>query len=378
MAKMSDSVVAATTLKADLDQVERFLRRNLSGGVDHLIVFLDEANPPVREILDANPHVTPVRTGPKYWNGTRPARVSDRLRININLANAVLATVPSAGWLVSIDSDEAVSIGREALAKVQTPAVLLSVLEAVSRRTWPDDEPTLFKSRPGEGELAALAALGVIIEPDLAFYFRGHQEGKPALRPDLRHRVRVHSVHDEAGKGLARAAEDLFVLHYESHSLDDFVRRWKDYAPEAAHLRTHRDERKMIGIALHTLHHHQNLSDRQRARLIRQLFDREVADDAKSLTAMGLAAPPPVRDYQPRPLPAQDVAQIEQVLEALLPADKHVFNEGGTTEQVAAELARAADRMTTPAAEPAVQNVRRTLERFHRRDGAPPPPAGEG
>ena len=64
--------------------------------------------------------------------------------------------------------------------------VVLPVLEAVSRRTWPDDEPTLFKSRPTEGELAALASLGVIREPDLASYFRGHQEGKPALRPDLR------------------------------------------------------------------------------------------------------------------------------------------------------------------------------------------------
>jgi hypothetical protein len=363
---MSDAVVAATTLKADPDQVERLLRRNLSGGVDHLIVFLDEANPPVREILEANPHVTPVRTGPKYWNGARPPRVSDRLRINMNLANAVLATVPSVGWMVSIDSDEAVSINRETLRKAEKPAVLLSVLEAVARRSWPDDEPTLFKSRPSEGELAALATLGVIIEPDLAFYFRGHQEGKPALRPNLRVRVRVHSVHDEAGKGLARAADDLFVLHYESHSLDDFIRRWKDYAPASAHLRTHRDERKLIGIALHTLYHHEKLTERQRSKLIRQLFDQEIADDERTLTALGLAVPPPTRDYQPRALPAADVAQIGQVITALLPADKHVFNEGGTTEQVAEELAAAAGRMDAPAE--AVANVRRTLERFHNRE----------
>jgi hypothetical protein len=364
---MDDAVVAVSTIKADPDQVERFLRRNLSGGVDHLIVFLDEANAPVRQLLDANARVTAVRTGPKYWNGTRPPRVSDRLRINMNLANAVLATVPSVGWMVSIDSDEAVSIGPDALRSVDKPAVLLSVLEAVSRRTWPDDEPTLFKSQPSEGELAALATLGIILEPDLAFYFRGHQEGKPALRPDLSVRVRVHSVHDEAGKGLARAAPDLFVLHYESHSLDDFIRRWKDYAPASAHLRTHRDERKLIGMALHTLYHHTSLTERQRSKLIKQLFDREVADDDKTLTAMGLAGPPPTRDHRPRPLPQDDVTQIEQVLEALLPADKHVFNEEGTSEQVAAQLAGAADRMTAPQAEHALQNVRRTLDRFYGR-----------
>lgn len=366
--RMSDAVVAVSTIKADPDQVERFLRRNLAGGVDHLLVFLDETNPPVRKLLDAHPHVTVIRTGPKYWNGTRPERVSDRLRINMNLANAVLATVPSVGWLVSIDSDEAVSIDREALRNVKAPAALLSVLEAASRRDWRDDEPTLFKSRPSEGELAALAAMGVILEPDLAFYFRGHQEGKPAVRPDLRVRVRVHSAHDEAGKGLARAVPDLYVLHYESHSLDDFVRRWKDYAPASAHLRTHRDERKLIGIALHTIYHHETLTKRQRAQLIRQLFDREVADDVATLRAMGLAAPPPTRGYQPRRLPASDVDQIQRVLEALLPADKHVFNEGGTTDQVAGELAAAADRMAASGADEAVQNVRRTLEGIRRGD----------
>jgi hypothetical protein len=153
----------------------------------------------------------------------------------MNVANAVLATVPSVAWLISIDSDEAVCIDRDALIKSRERAVLLSVLEAVSKRTWRDDEPTLFKSRPTDGELAALAAMGVILEPDLAFYFRGHQEGKSALRPDLRVRMRVHSVVDEAGKGLARSAPDMHVLHYESHSLDDFVRRWKDYEDRAPH-----------------------------------------------------------------------------------------------------------------------------------------------
>jgi len=365
---MNEAIVAVSTVKADPDQVERFLRRNLGAGIDHLLVFLDDANPPVRQLLDANPHVTVVRTGPKYWNGARPPRVSDRLRINMNLANAVLATVPSVGWLISIDSDEAVCIDREALQSLDARAVLLSVLEAVSKRTWRDDEPTLFKARPTDGELAALAALGTIIEPDLAFYFRGHQEGKAAARPDLRVRMRVHSVHDEAGKGLARAAPDMYVRHYESHSLDDFVRRWKDYAPASAHLRTHRDERKMIGIALHTLYHHDALTERQRATLIKRLFDREIADDLETLRAMGLASPAPTRPYEPRRLPPADLDQIQRLLTALLPADKHVFNEGGTTEQVATELAAAADRMEASDADAAVQNIRRTLERFHHRN----------
>ena len=364
---MDDGIVAVSTMKADLDQVERFLRRNLAGGVDHILVFLDDANPPVRQLLEAHPHATVVRTGPDYWHGTRPPRVSDRLRINMNLANAVLATVPSVAWLVSIDSDEAVSIDRDALRSNDARAVLLTVLEAVSRRTWPNDEPTLFKSRPSEGELAALASMGSIIEPDLAYYFRGHQEGKPAVRPDLRVRLKVHSAIDESGKDLPLAGPGLNVLHYESHSLDDFIRRWKDYAPSNAHLRTHRNDRKRIGIALHTLYHHESLTKRQRARLIKQLFDREVADDGRTLQAMGLAGPPPGRRSEPRRLPSADLEQVDRLLEALLPGNKHVFNEGGTADQFAAELDAAAGRMAVPDTDSGVQNVRRTLERFHRR-----------
>jgi hypothetical protein len=365
---MTGAVVAASTVKADPDQVERFLSRNLGAGVDHIMVFLDDPKAPARQLLESHPHVTLVPTGPRYWNGRRPPRVSDRLRINMNVANAVLATVPSVAWLISIDSDEAVCIDRDALLRNEERAVLLAVLEAVSKRRWPDDEPTLFKSRPTDGELAALAAMGVILEPELEFYFRGHQEGKAAVRPDLRVRLRVHSVINEAGRGLARSAPDMHVLHYESHSLDDFVRRWKDYAPGRAHLRTHRDERKLIGIALHTLHHHEALSERQRARFIKHLFDREVADDARTLQQMGLAGPAPKREYEPRPLPPADLDQIQRLVEALLPGDKHVFNEGGTAEQRAAELEAAADRMAESGTDSAVENVRRTVERFHGRD----------
>lgn len=366
---MGDAIVAVTTLKADLDQVERFLRRNLRGGVDHILVFLDEANPPVRKLLEDHPHVTVVRTGPKYWNGARPPRVSDRLRINMNLANAVLATIPSVGWMISIDSDEAVCIDRRALQSSVERAVVLSVLEAVSQRTWPADEPALFKRRPTEGELAALASLGVIAEPDLASYFRGHQEGKPAVRPDLRVRVKVHHAEDESGKRLIQSVEDLYVLHYESHTLDDFVRRWKDYAPSAAHLRTHREDRKRIGLALHTLHHHQLLTEAQRAALIGKLFDSKVADDVETLDALGLVGPPPTRDYQPRPLGPAALDQIQRLLVALLPTDKPIFNDGGTPHQVAEELAHAADRMAETGEDAAVENVVRTLDRFHARHG---------
>lgn len=370
MTTIGDAVVAVSTVKADPDQVERFLRRNLDSGVDHLLVFLDSPNPAVREILDANPHVTAVRTGARYWNGQRPPRVSDRLRINMNFANAILATVPAVGWLVSIDSDEVACIDRDALGSYEGRGIRLSILEAVSRRIWPNDEPTLFKRPPTEAELAVLSALDVIPEADLGHYFRGHQEGKSAVRPDLTIRVKVHSASDEQGNSVVRRHPGMHVLHYESHSLDDFIRRWRDYAPTMAHLRTHRESRKLLGVALHTLYHHDALTDAQRMEMIERVFDAQVADKEETLQALGLIVPAPQHGYRPTLLPPAELDQIQWLVEALGAADKVVFNEGGTADQIAAELEAAADRLPGRRSDQAASNVRATLERFHHRQPA--------
>jgi hypothetical protein len=373
-------VVTVSTIKTSVADAKTFLDRNLSAGVDHMFVFMDAKNLRLREMLDAHPHVTVVRTNPRYWNGARPERVSDRLRINANLANVVLATVPSVRWLFSIDSDEALSFDRSALLARSETVIRFPVWEAAAQATWAG-EPTLFKRTPTRAELETLVALRAIEEPFAEHYFRGHPDGKAGTQPDLGVRFKVHAVVSHRGAHLRMAEpQEMHLLHYESWCLADFVDRWRDYAPQKAKLRTHRDSRKRLGIALHTLYHLPHVEEAERDRLVRQLFDARVADDLELLGSLGMLATPPPRQNRPRPLPAEHREQFRWIVEALHPADKSVFNDGGSSEDMVRTLAEAADRIPAEG-EFAAQRLRKTLEEFASRIGvtlpapADPPPS---
>lgn len=344
------AIATASTVKETPEGVERFLRRNLSSGVDHMFVFLDSGQPRVRKMLEEHPHVTVIRTGPDYWNGARPERISDRARININLANAVCATVRSIGWLFHIDADEALSFDRDELLGRDVRAVRFPVWEAVSQATWPEGEPTLFKRKPKDPQLNALAMLGAIESPELEAYYRGHQEGKAGARPDLGLRFKVHAVEDQLGRGVRMATPaGMHLLHYESWCLADFVQRWRDYSPAQVDLRTHREARKRIGMAVHTITRRVK-DEGERDLLLRRLYECNVADDLEALGALGLLAEPPVRPHRPLVLPSEDLEHIRVMVDALRPAPKDVFNDGGSAADIATVLDDATRRMPFDAA----------------------------
>src|SRR5690606_39074211 len=121
--------------KDTLPNVQRFVRGNLAGGVDHMVVFLDAAGAhgqrEVREWLEEQPHVTTIRTGKEWWAGDKPGHLNVRQRINVNLLKHVLKQFDWAEWLFHVDGDEIVQVDRGVLAHVpdDVTAVRLAPLE---------------------------------------------------------------------------------------------------------------------------------------------------------------------------------------------------------------------------------------------------------
>jgi hypothetical protein len=126
----------ASTVKDTLPNVRRFVAGNLAGGVDHLFVFLDAADPDVRGFLDGHPHVTCVRTDKSWWHGERPDQLNVRQRINANVVKALLSVVDGADWLFHIDADEIAQIDRAALARVPSAASTGTVTPPGSSGSW--------------------------------------------------------------------------------------------------------------------------------------------------------------------------------------------------------------------------------------------------
>lgn len=318
-----DRILTVSMVSDTLPNVEAWVDRTLATGVDHMLVFLDDDRPDVLEMLRQHPFVTPVHTDDEYWHGDRPVPLPDRQMVNANLSLRALTEVPSAGWLFHIDVDEALSFDREAFLELSPRAARFPTLEAVARREW-DGMPTWLKRRPTREELHALAGLGVIRAPEIDTYFRGHHQGKAGVRPERDIRFRVHSVYELPDEPVELVEPpDMYLLHYASYSVDDFVARWEGFRPDQAAGRPFRSEH--LGTAFHTLWHHPALDAAGRRRMVAELFDRQIADDEATLRDFGLLVEDPRHRAEPRPLPGDEVRHLEAVLAGLHAEDKTPF-----------------------------------------------------
>jgi len=131
--------------------------------------------------------------------------------------------------------------------------VSLAPLEAVSRKSW-DGDPTWFKRMLGSDDLTLLKTLGVLERPLNGALFHGHVEGKSGLRPTTDLWLTLHHVVD-AEKSEVEAFTDpvaLRLLHFESYSGEDFVRKWTSILG-AGPKPNFRPAREPTAIALQTL-----------------------------------------------------------------------------------------------------------------------------
>ncbi|MCD4523298.1 glycosyltransferase family 2 protein [Nocardioides sp. cx-173] len=321
-------IFTVTTVKDTLANVQRFVAGNLAGGADHLFVFLDGPAPEVRAFLDSHQHVTCVRTDKSWWLGERPAELNVRQRINANLVKALLSTLPEAEWLFHVDGDEIVQIDRDVLAAVpaDTEVVKLAPLEAVSRKHW-DQDPTWFKKMLGKDDLTLLHVLGAIKRPHNGALFHGHLEGKSGLRPRLDRWLTLHHVVLADKSRVEPYTHDaLTVLHYESFSGEDFVRKWTSML-DAGPTFGLRSGREPTAVALRTLVS-LGLSEEQAAPYLMRIFERTTEDDFDTLRDLGLLVEVDPRQGTHRPQALGDDARehLDGLLDRLREEPKGIFH----------------------------------------------------
>lgn len=347
-------LLTASTVKDTAANVERFVAGNLAGGADHLVVFLDAGDAgdsredrDVRDLLEAHPHVTCVSTDATWWAGDRPAALNVRQRINANLLRAVLSTcdwaVDGDTWVFHIDADEILQVDRSVLAAVpETERVVqLRTLEAVSQRRW-EKPPTWFKRLLGPDDLTLLQTLGVIDKAQNGAYFHGHVEGKSGIRPDLDLWLTLHHGVDAAGDKLERYSDNrLSVLHYESYSGEDFVRKWTSIL-NAGPVPSFRPAREPTAVALRTLIG-KGLGQDQLASYLMRIYERTTEDDLATLRDLGLLveADPAAGTHVPPGLPDEGEVELAAALARLRTVPKRPFHPGTPADQVREVLAAA-------------------------------------
>lgn len=327
-------LIGVSTIKDTLPHARRFVAGNLAGGLDHLVVFLDQPHAPeqdeVAAYLEAQSAVTCVRAGRSWWGEQRPAGLNERQCINATVVSHLLAGSDGAEWVFHVDGDEVVRIDPACLAAVpeEFASVRLAPREAVSRMTW-DGEPTLFKLPLDQPDLRLLHLLGAIAEPTNQAYFHGHVQGKAGARPSADTWLGLHKV-ITGSKTPALTFEDerLELFHYESYSGEEFVRKWSAMVtsgPRAGF----RPGRAAIADAVRTLIEKDLDPEVRRAQLLR-IFTRTTQDDAETLVDLGLvlATDPLLGSHVAAPLPGPTLAQLRDGLAALRGAEKSGYFRG--------------------------------------------------
>ena len=335
-------IISATTVKDSRENVEKFLRRNRRGGIDHLVVFLDAPMPEVEELLGSRPDVTTVRAYGEWWAGEERGNLNERQITNTGLLSRLVAGYPWAEWLFQLDGDEVAQIDRSALDGLDPSerVVQLTTLEAVSSMR-PERDPTLFKRLLDGDELTLLAVLGVIPQATARSYFRGHVSGKPGLRPSADLALGLHHVIDLGTGERVEAVTDpgLTVLHYESYSGKEFVRKWMALLASGGDVKQH-GAREPLARSIRALLS-LDLDEAGRAAWLERLFERCALDDVDTLSRLHLLVEiePDARVRASEPDAAAGIAQLGALLERAHPVPKKQFRPRATNARTGKVLA---------------------------------------
>jgi hypothetical protein len=331
-----------STVKDSRAGVLRYVERNLASGADHMFVMLEADDDGLLATLEEHPHVTAVLTDDAYWHGARPANLNVRQVVNADVVNTLLAFVPAVEWLVHLDGDECLDLDRDRLAEVPADVRCISLepLEAISKEHW-GGEVDRFKRLLDVADLSLLAALGAIDVPSNAKYFRGHLQGKLGVRPALDLTVGVHRVKTRTGESREHlAADHLRLLHYESYSGEEFVRKW-DAHLSGGHGAGFRAPKTLLRGAITALQRNPRLGHAERQEYLRRIYKRLVEDPVDLLEDLGLlvSPDPALHDRTPVPFPAEEARLVHELHRRLVEGPKGPFLAEGDPAAVP-DLAR--------------------------------------
>lgn len=350
-----------STIKDSLPNITRFIDGNLAAGADLIFVFSEDLDDDAYEYLTDHELVIhiPSRTAHDHWGGNRPARLNLRQNTNANLVRTLLAACPWATWLFHLDGDEILDIDTNALESLRPdmPAVRLSPLESVAAMT--DDWAGYFKYPLTDSNLALLHSLGAIAEPTKRALFNGHVAGKVGIRPSLDYRLTLHAAKVGTDKIPTRSGKKLRMLHYDSLNADEFVRKWLVLtANEGVRQRSRRRTLRSAVEATTRLSH---LSSERRAEILKEIYERNVADDVHLLAELGFLTrlDETRHGYEPRRHTREQLAAMHELLMLLKQEDLAVYSPRRALDEqrqaLEKALARASARtaaMTTMPPEP--------------------------
>lgn len=316
-------ICTVSTVKDSLSNVRTFVEDNLAAGVDHLFVFVEGGDHEVLSYLEAHPHATAVDADAET---DASKSLNTRQTINANRINHLLADVPEAEWLFHIDGDECLDIDKERLLALGPEVEVVRLIPKESVSTSQPEYSDYVKHLLEPDELALLKVLDLVDSASNRRWFHGHVLGKVGIRPSRD--LGLH-IHHARRFGAEETMEDfradwLHLVHHESVSLQEFVRKWQAHIG-AGPATKFRGEKELIRAAVRGVLANDHLDEEGRRRFLAEIYRRRVEDDVPALLDLGMVEPAAVHHYVPRSFPRRRLRRLESRLPELLEIDPNYF-----------------------------------------------------
>jgi hypothetical protein len=334
-------LISATTVKDTTENVERFVRRNLSAGIDHLVLFIDSEQPEIVDHFAGSAEVTCVPAWDEtWWNGTQRPGLNGRQNLNCSVVNALLVGFTWAEWLFHIDADEVVRLDRARLERLDrsVDVVLLEVLESVSH---PDaeDEGGWFKRLLTRDERETLVERGLLSSLPNKSYFHGHVIGKSGWRPSHALRGGLHRPRDLSGEAVKGFEADwLQLLHFESQTPTEFERKWRNLVGSGLDRIKVRTERQPVASAVQELLD-DHLSTVETELGFRAIYERTTQDRFPELRQLGFLVRVDTDEtqYEARRIPPDELGRLRSLLRGARDVPKTEFS-GASQERAVSRI----------------------------------------
>jgi len=108
-------IAVISTVRAPLQELQRFINYHLNIGIDEIILFFDDPHDAGIASFSKYQQVSTVACTPEYWSqkaGEKPADLGARQILNVN-EGVQIAAGKKCGWIVHIDSDELINPSTE-------------------------------------------------------------------------------------------------------------------------------------------------------------------------------------------------------------------------------------------------------------------------
>ena len=319
-------ICTVSTIKDSLTNVSRFVERNLAAGADHLFVFLEGGDRETLAHLGEHPHVTVVDVDAVSRSHRQAAGLNARQTINANRINCLLADVDSVQWLFHIDGDEVLDIDRERLLALEPDVTTVRLVPRESVSSATSEGTQYFKRLLTREELSLLTVLGLIDRPNNRRYFHGHVAGKVGIRPSLSFGMHIHQarVLGEPDPQEGFRADWLRLLHYESFTMEEFLRKWTAHLGAGPDTKF-RGEKDLVRGAVRAVLDNPSLAEDGKRRYLVEIYQRRLEDDVQTLRELGLLETAGEGTHRPVTFSRRDTRRLAQELPALLEADLDYF-----------------------------------------------------